>query len=262
MVRMNHFNDMVKEIKQSFYQLTRHPYIQKYVAEPTIDEDRLRFLYAMLGNKLPNKEVKVFTLSALLVQAALDVHEAVSLHKIHTDSVRKNRQLTVLAGDYYCSLYYYLLAEGKHLPMIRVYSHSIQQINELKMNVYESNHLSYLETQNQIASMESLLVQNIAEHFQLPVWKEVVSDFFYLKRLLFERSEWLEGRKQPIIEAMIRETSHIDEVLSYCEQKIEQIKDRLLTKGQNLQMFEGFLIDHVDRLIGSSAYPEKVAEEG
>ncbi|WP_100407205.1 heptaprenyl diphosphate synthase component 1 [Bacillus solitudinis] len=262
MVRMNQFNDKVLEVKKSFYNLIKHPYLQKYIAEPKVDEDKLHFLYAMLGDRLPKKDIKVFSLAALLVYAALDVHESVSLHKIDTDSVRKNRQLTVLAGDYYSSLYYYLLAEGDYIPMIRVYSHSIQQINELKMNVYEKSSLSYDETQEHVTTIESILMQNIAEHYKLPVWKEVLKDFFYLKRLLFEKNEWIEGRKLPIIHSIIRETSHVDDVLEYCEEKIEHVKDRLLKTGRDLNIFEGFLIEHVDRLIGSSAYKEKVAEEG
>lgn len=262
MVRISQFNDKVDEIKKSFYSLIRHPYLQSYISEPKVDEDKVRFLYAMLHERLPNKEAKMFTISALLVQAALDVHEAVSLHKIKTDSVRKNRQLTILAGDYYSSLYYYLLAENKHLPMIRVFSHTIQEINEFKMNVYDSVDLTYDVAEQNVALIESILMQNIAEHFEQSSWKGVMNDFFYLKRLLFEKSKWLEGKTYPIIQSILQEVNQVEDVLHCIEQKVEDVKDGLLKKSKALQSCENFVIEHVDELLGRTPFQEKVAEEG
>lgn len=261
MVRISQFNDKVNEIKKSFYSLIRHPYLELYIADPEVDEDKLRFLYAMLHESLPNKEAKMFTISALLVEAALNVHEAVSLHKVTTDSVRKNRQLTILAGDYYSSLYYYLLAENKHLPLIRVFSSSIQEINEHKMNVYGSENLSYNEAEQNITLIESLLMQNIALHFEQSSWKDVIKDYFYLKRLLFEKSEWTEGKTHPIIHAIKEEANQSDDISYKIEKKVEEVKDRLLKSSKLLQSYEGFVIEHVDELLSRQPFQEKVVEE-
>ncbi len=258
---MSQFNDKLNEIKKSFYSLIEHPYLESYITDPEVDEDKVRFLYAMLHERVPNREAKMFTISVLLVQAALDVHEAVSLHKIKTDSLRKNRQLMILAGDYYSSLYYYLLAENKHLPMIQVFSHTIQEINEFKMNLYGSENLTYDEAQQNVTLIESILMQNIAGHFDQLQWKAVINDYFFLKRLLFERKEWLGGKIYPLIQSILREVSQTEEVLHTIEQKVEDVKDRLLTNSKALQSFESFVVEHVDELLGCASFHEKVAEE-
>ncbi|MCM3713601.1 heptaprenyl diphosphate synthase component 1 [Alkalihalobacillus oceani] len=262
MATISQFNEVVKEINESFYSLIRHPYLQKYIHEPVVDEDKVRFLYAGLYRHLPAEEAKMFTISSLLVQAALDVHEAVTLHKVTTDAGRKNRQLTILAGDYYSSLYYYLLAENKHLPMVRVFSHSIQEINESKMNLYGSDQLSYHEAMENMALIESLLMQNIVKHFGEDKWAAVMKDYFYLKRLLFEKVEWLEGKTYPVIQAIFQEADGPKEMLELIERKVEDVKDRLLKNSRLLQTCAGFVIEHVDALFEQVAWQEKVAEEG
>ncbi|WP_017728038.1 heptaprenyl diphosphate synthase component 1 [Halalkalibacterium ligniniphilum] len=274
MVRMEHLNDKVEEIKQSFYGLIQHSYLQKYITEPKVDEDKIRFMYAMLPEKLAKKDTKVFILSALLAQAALDIHEEVSLHNIKSDSIKKNRQLKILAGDYYSSLYYYLLADGNHLPIIRIFSHSIQEINEDKMTVYREERLPYKNAEEIVKRIESILTQNMAEHFQLPAWKDVIADFFYLKRLIAEKEAWLKGKSVPLIRAIIFDyfgeasqelalkKQEKEDILLICEQKVEGVKDRLLTAAKGMQRIEKFVIDHVDHLLGSSVQTDKVAEEG
>src|SRR5690625_2804939 len=136
MVRMREFNKIVAEAKEKFYTLTKHSFLKAYSTDPTIDDDKVRFLYAILQKKLPKKDTDMFVISSLLVQAALDVHESVTLNDVTSDFLRKNRQLTILAGDYYSSLYYYLLAENEHLPLLSVFSNTIQKINEYKMSIY------------------------------------------------------------------------------------------------------------------------------
>ncbi|WP_100372695.1 heptaprenyl diphosphate synthase component 1 [Bacillus sp. FJAT-45037] len=263
MVRINQLNDRVKEIKKSFINLTKHTYLDKYIQVPVIDEDKIRLLYTMLSEHTSKKDAKIFTLSALLVHAALDVHEAVSLHKIQSESLRKHRQLTVLAGDYYCSLYYFLLAEGKHISAIQVFSHSIQEINEHKMNLYHTQTSSFEEYKENVEKVESMLLQNIAEHFNQSIWKQVYNDFFFLKRLVFERNEFKNGNHSYLVQSMYEEAKHPDVLLQLCEQKIEDVKDRLLKAGKKLEKFEGFIIEHVDQLISTTTdYEETVAEEG
>jgi heptaprenyl diphosphate synthase len=262
MVSMSQFDDKVKEIKKSFYSLTKHLYLQSYIDEPKIDEDRVRFLYAMMQKKLSNNEAKMFTISALLVQAFLDVHDGVSVQPIYSDRLRKNRQLTVLAGDYYVGLHYYLLAEKQQLPMIRVFSQSIQEINEYKLNLYDSDDLPYEEIQKNASQIESVLLQNMADYFEQTNWKGVMKDFFYLKRLLIEKAEWLEGKTSPIIKAIIKETKNASDELKCIEEKVEDVKDRLLTNSKALLSFERFVIEHVDELIRRTSFQKIVAEEG
>ncbi|WP_209122587.1 heptaprenyl diphosphate synthase component 1 [Alkalihalobacillus sp. BA299] len=268
---MNDLNEHVNECKKKFFSITKHTFLQKYVQKPIIDEDKLRFIYAMLSERVPLKDIKVYALSAILVDAALNTHEKVSLNKINSDYVKKNRQLTVLAGDYFCSLYYSLLAEAGKISMIRMYSLSIQEINEYKMNIYQNEDLSFAEIREDISSIESVLLQNLAEHFKLPHWKKIIAEFFFLKRMLFERDQWFEGKKLSILRALLNDQKEKtyqqtklkdDEILEILNHRISEGKERIEKYLEDPLFQQEFILKQMERLFSPINYSEKVAEEG
>lgn len=261
MVILSRFDDTVYEIKRNFYQLIKHPYLDLYLADPEVDEDKIRFIYAMLQEDLPKKDVELYAISILLVQAALDVHEAITLHNVTAKFERRKGQLEILAGDYYSSLYYYLLAKNNQLPMVQVFSHTIQEINEYKMNIYHSPALPFEVVQENVISIESILLQKIAAHFNLTGWGEIMKNFFYLKRLLFERNEWLIGKKHPITSALLQEAGSVEEMLYQLDQKVEDRKDMLLKSSKLVGSFEQFVTELVDDLMRRASTKEKIVEE-
>ncbi|MDE5411932.1 heptaprenyl diphosphate synthase component 1 [Alkalihalobacterium chitinilyticum] len=260
---MNDFNEMVNECKDKFFSLTEHTFLQKYIQKPDIDEDKVRFIYAMLSEQLPEIDINNIALASILVDAALNTHEKVSLNKINSDYVKKNRQLTVLAGDYYSSLYYYLLAHSGQMSMIRLFSISIQEINEHKMNIYQNENLTFEATHRDICSIESAILQNMADHFQLPNWKLAISEFFFLKRLIFERSQWLEGRKLPIVRALIHDhkqskpepynPTHV-EVLQLINEKISEGKEQVEKLLEDPLFQQDVIMKQMERLFSPLNY--------
>lgn len=268
MPRSNYLEGNVSECKNNFNGMIDHPYIEKYVERPMIDEDKVRFIYSMLSRFLPEKEIEVYALSALLVDASLDTHEKVSLSNINSDQIKKNRQLTVLGGDYYSSLYYHLLSQNGNVSMIKVFTYSIQEINEHKMNIYINESLSYSEVKESISSIESILLQNIAEHYKLYDWIQVIREFFFLKRLLNEKSQWSYGSTTPIIRSICNEKSNSMDSMDYkqiqfaCNVKIEESKDLILKYMQSLDLNTTFIDDYIEQYVIPNSYTEKVAEEG
>lgn len=255
--------------KKNFFGMIDYPYLQKYIEPPKVDEDKIRFLYSMLYSVIPKEELEVYALAAMLVDASLNTHDRVSLNKINSDFVKKNRQLTVLGGDYYSSLYYRLLSENDYVPMIHLFALSIQTINEYKMVLYNNEYLSYDEVKESVANIESALLVNMANFYEMAEWVPVIKEFFFLKRFLNETEEMLISRKKPIIRAVFYErfgnkyrleTNADVEALRYaCEYKIEETKETLITNLRNLAINPTF----IDRFLEKQLrVKEKVAEEG
>jgi len=274
MILINYINEELKQIKEMFYQRIKHPYITKFLDEPVLDEDRLFFLYTLLEEKrIPKKSLSDYIITTLLVQAALDTHETVSTSTLSSDKVKKERQLTVLAGDYYSSLYYYLLAKVNDISMIRLLASSIQEINEAKMSFYKDPSRTFLQSIEDVKIIESSLIQKITEHFKLPNWKNVVSEFFFLKRLVTERKLLIAGKEVPLVDAIIKENSssllrlkgeaRLKQAVVICDNYIFQSKRQLYSLCQQPTTLNSFINVRIDEmLLDINIIKEKVAEEG
>lgn len=274
MILINYINDEIKQIKERFNESIKHPYITKFLKEPILDEDRLFLLYSMLEEKkLTKKSLNEYVITTLLVQAALDTHETVSTSIISSDHGKKERQLTVLAGDYYSSLYYFLLAKINDISMIRLLANSIQEINESKMSFYKDTHRNISQSIAHIKTIESSLIQKIADHFKLPNWKAVVSEFFFFKRLITERELLLLGKNVPLIETIVKESSssysklsgeaRLKHSIEMCDKYIFLSKSQLHSLCKQASPLSSFILVRMDQmLIKADLLKEKVTEEG
>jgi heptaprenyl diphosphate synthase len=124
------FIDIKKQVENKVF----HPYLLKHIETPVIDEDKLLILVSIMDRlELSYSEIQNYAKSTMLIQIALDTHEHISNAIVD----EKNRQLTVLAGDYYSGLYYKLLAESEDVIMIKELSKGIKEVNEHKISVYQ-----------------------------------------------------------------------------------------------------------------------------
>lgn len=129
--------DEVRSIIEQIYKRTTHSYVEHYVDVPPHAESRLALLYLFLLEQGMTKErASIFCTATGLVQLGLDMHEHVKNEYETTLTAERNRQLTVLAGDYYSSRYYHLLAEASEIRAVSVLSAAIQRVNEAKMKLY------------------------------------------------------------------------------------------------------------------------------
>ncbi|KZE55462.1 heptaprenyl diphosphate synthase [Brevibacillus parabrevis] len=127
----------VRSIIEQIYKRTTHSYVEYYVDVPSMAENRLELLYLfLLEQGMAKERASIFCTATGLVQLGLDMHENVENQYEHSLSAERNRQLTVLAGDYYSSRYYNLLAETGEIEAIQVLSGAIQRVNEAKMKLY------------------------------------------------------------------------------------------------------------------------------
>ncbi|MFB5661664.1 heptaprenyl diphosphate synthase component 1 [Alteribacillus sp. HJP-4] len=182
----------IRGIENDFLQMTAHPYLKQYIIEPEIDNDLISFLLEILKNTnfLSADEKKEQILSAVFVQSAFMTHENVIVKddKNDCDHQKKPTQLTVLAGDFFSSLYYYMLVKKAHQRIIPVFSHAIQRINEEKMSLHFFSRDSETELMDRIVVVEGCFIKDIAFHYNEVELAELAETFFILKRLVREKN--------------------------------------------------------------------------
>jgi heptaprenyl diphosphate synthase len=215
-------------------------YLLKYIEVPIIDEDKLLILVSIMDRlELSFSDMQNYALSTMLMQIALDTHEHISDSSIDD----KNRQLTVLAGDYFSGLYYKLLAESEDILMINALSKGIKEVNENKISVYKNENSAVEELMTSIMRIESALLVHLTEYFKVDLWNDFLENLLLFKRLLNEKSKFIETGSSVVFEALksivmpisnykmkelsIEQQGHL---IGYCDQYLEQSK-KVIEKG-------------------------------
>jgi heptaprenyl diphosphate synthase len=258
-------------IKNHVYKKMKHTYLLKYTDFPVIDDDKVLLLYMMYREKRIAKITFVdYIVTVMLVQIALDTHEKISIHALQDEGSRKNRQLTVLAGDYYSSLYYHILSELPDITMVRILAQGIQEINENKMQFYCSESQAIENAIENIRRIEATLLLKTADSLHLPLWKGIAEEFLFIKRLLHERNEFKNGNLSPLIIKLTKQLPSLKGKTYYQKQVLQLIEEYI--RGSHIKI-EKFLTEHpimenvlkgrLETLIESSGFMlEKTAEEG
>jgi heptaprenyl diphosphate synthase len=189
------FTDIKEQVEQKVF----HPYLLKYIETPVIDEDKLLILVSIMNRlELSFYEMKNYATTTILIQIALDTHEHISNASV--DEI--NRQLTVLAGDYYSGLYYKLLAESEDINMIKELSKGIKEINEHKVSIYQREINGIEKLMTSIKKIESSLLVKFSECFKVDLWNEFIANLFFFKRLLNEKRLFLEAKNSLVFETL------------------------------------------------------------
>ncbi|RXZ76867.1 heptaprenyl diphosphate synthase [Paenibacillaceae bacterium] len=115
------------------YDLIRH-----YTELPDFPHFRTRLLYAfLLHERKATDQSELYALVVALVQMAMDTHDLIDTDTNDKETARmRSRQLKVLAGDYFSSRFYHLLAQAGQIEMIGQLSAAVCETNRLKMNLY------------------------------------------------------------------------------------------------------------------------------
>ncbi|PEE91769.1 heptaprenyl diphosphate synthase [Bacillus cereus] len=182
----------------------RHPYFINYIEEPFIDEEKIALLYGALKSaNLHIEQIEHYVVTIMLVQIALDTHERVS-NKAGEEEIEfhKCRQLTVLAGDYYSGLYYYLLSMNRDIVLIRALAEGIKEINEHKIMLYQKAHETTDDIMKSVVTIESALLQKTCDHFHLSHWKPFITYVLGGNRLQKEIQLYADKQHSPVFQAM------------------------------------------------------------
>lgn len=157
----------IEQLKQYIESKMKHKYVDIYIHRPEIDELALELLfYASCSDEVNEQQTRTFITATMLVQTALNAHELVKNegNYLINDEQKKEKQLLVLAGDYYSGLYYLLLSEIKDVRMVGILAKGIKEVNEKKMQLYYSEFTTKEELINLLLGIHTTVITHISRH--------------------------------------------------------------------------------------------------
>ncbi|WP_010284220.1 heptaprenyl diphosphate synthase component 1 [Bacillus timonensis] len=271
MIDLHDIKEVVANLKERIEDRTKHSYLQRYMETPSIDEDKILLLYSLFEDLLlPKEQLENYIITTMLVQQALDTHETVPNRLTNSDERLRSQQLTVLAGDYFSGLYYYLLANSSDITFIRILAEGIKEVNEAKIYLYQMDFNQIDQLFSFVTAVESSVFQNIVKSFQIKKWEKLVPNFLLLKRLLLERDLYVkDGNSIPfktLKKIVFHQEKHVeDSVVMYEYNKhlslvIKKLERFLATNPKMNKM----LVNRINELLlqGSSLSMNKLVEEG
>ncbi|WP_285766232.1 heptaprenyl diphosphate synthase component 1 [Peribacillus sp. SI8-4] len=203
---MLNITDDKSQLKRLIEKKAQHPYLLKFIQKPSLDEDKLLLLWGLFNDlDVKGEKRDQYITSTMLVQIALDTHEIVSNSGEGQElpEVLKNRQLQVLAGDYYSGLYYQVLASVGNVEMIRLLSSAIKKINDNKIILYQQGAIKDIRLLlTTIKAIEASLIHKLGSYYKQPAWIDVSEDFLLLSRLHAEKGRYLETGQSIIFDIL------------------------------------------------------------
>lgn len=233
---MLNITNNLRQLKQTIEKKAQHPYLLKYIQKPFVDENKLTLLWGLFNDlDVLSEERDQYIKSTMLVQIALDTHEIVSnsFEGSEMPEVLKNRQLQVLAGDYYSGLYYQGLASIGNIEMIRVLSSAIKNINDNKIILYQKSVSDMPTLLITLKAIEASLVYKMAEYYKRPDWMEISEDLLLLNRLEAEKANYLRTGESIVFDNMkniIFDKNHNDVHPSENEEQVRLEMDKCLSE--------------------------------
>lgn len=255
-----------------------HPYLREHVESPFIDDDRLLLLTSLLEQQEVDQDrAKNYTVTAMLLQIALDTHEHVHNSQLgEEDETHKRRQLTVLAGIYFSGLYYKLLADMDDIEMIKRLASGVKEVNEHKISLYQKETEAIDKLMESVKLIESSLLGKVADHFDAAEWFEFASNWLFVKRMLSEETKFIKSGSSLVFNAlkkialpkMDQSSTEISSeqqkyLLTICTRYIEFSMTKINAALKKLPGMNSLLIERLDLISGQHQTMSKnFAEEG
>lgn len=231
----------IQSIMSSFHNAVDHRYLKQFLGDPEIHPNVVNvLLYLFDDSDYSLDDIHDAILTSMLVQKALDTHEQINQHGLGVENIRTERQLTVLAGDYYSSLYYYILSRSTNKSLLYHLSLGIQQVNEAKMVIYQENRKAGNPVFEDVRKVFSGITESLANAHELSSRFAPVSDYLLLMALKHDEMRYhQEGNS--LIATYIEKSMISSGVVSSIEKGFQSIKEQLLRNlDQPSSVYEDF----------------------
>ncbi|MCA1054643.1 heptaprenyl diphosphate synthase component 1 [Rossellomorea aquimaris] len=185
-MKFTDYNHQANIIHQYIEEQLHHSYLKEYIDQPYVDRMLINYLLLpfMDGKRMVTEQEMKWISTAMFLHVALETHEKVTISE---KDPLKERQLTVLAGVYFSSLYYKMLSDSEDIELIEVLASAIKDINECKISMYKEECTSIEELIESVRIIETSIPANFYTHFQKKDWVSLLSDSLLYNRLLKER---------------------------------------------------------------------------
>ncbi|MDQ0192993.1 heptaprenyl diphosphate synthase component 1 [Paenibacillus wynnii] len=174
---------------------TDYDMIQRHAELPPFPDVRGHLLYIFLnhGASGPQHNGELYTLVTTLVQLGLDTHEVIDRSNGDSDKdTMRSRQLKVLAGDYFSSWFYQLLAKSEQIEMVGTLSTAIAELNVMKANLYSKMRRMLLTAEQYLRHTVQLNMQlflsftPLIEESVADLWQSLLREFCHCETVVME----------------------------------------------------------------------------
>ena len=232
-MRLDSISNEVIQLNSEIKNIIYHSFVLKFIDTPDINDDMIAVMVKILRDaNVEQKFMPYYIVSVMLMQIALDTHEEVSNTEEDESPDRlRQRQLSILAGDYYSSMYYHILAKTKDIEFINMISRGVQEVNEAKVRLYLDKDTDEETIVMYLCRIETLLVDKTAEYFNIIEQKDLYIDFLLYKRLQAELESYEHNRTSNFIRALQSihtvYDEHDDKLSNLLKQAITKVSRRL-----------------------------------
>lgn len=187
MINVRSISVELTDLEYKVRQKTTHSFIKNQLDKPIIDLDKLFVLNEVYQNTSMSRNQKQdYIVVIMLIDIALKTHDLINNENYEKQT---DKQLTVLVGDYYSGMYYYLLSQLEDINMIKRLAANIKKINEEKMNLHYTDNKSEKEVYKSLLISETYLFTETAklngENELIPI----IENLLMLNRLKKEQTD-------------------------------------------------------------------------
>ncbi|MEK4056611.1 heptaprenyl diphosphate synthase component 1 [Paenibacillus sp. FSL F4-0087] len=172
---------------------TDYDMIRQHTEIPSFPDSRARLLQVFVGRTDEKVHDELYALATSLVQLAMDTHDRIdTISGERRELEMRSRQLNVLAGDYFSSRFYQLLAHAGKIEMIGKLSGAVSEVNARKMTLYERmkkllvSAEEYLRETVQLKMQLFLSFTGMIRDNEVSLWNDLLAEFSYCEAIMEE----------------------------------------------------------------------------